>query len=121
MPKKKVYTATMKLPPGGKRAWTELMQGTVKVSEDIFENQPIVLATARFKNGILVTGGVYKSGTPNEYNIKIFHTFDALGNLIVSPYIPIDVSDHEDFLAKSILFVINEDETEEYLLKIVEG
>lgn len=113
----KQYRATMYLPVNGKQKWTAIMQGEVPVSENIYENQPIVLATALFENGILVTGGVYKSATPREFNYKMFCAFDAAGNLIHEPYQPLDVSDHEDFYQNSILFNLNEDESVEYLLE----
>jgi hypothetical protein len=117
---KKSHTATFYLPKGGKQAWTDIMQANVKVSDAVYENQPIVMATARFKNGIWVAGGVLKSATPEEYNIKFFNTFDANGSLITEPYQPIDVSDHEDFLHAGFIFNLNDDESEEYHLKIVE-
>ena len=120
MSTKKRYTATFYLPKGGKQAWTDIMQANVKVSDAVYENQPIVMATARFKNGLWVAGGVYKSATPDEYNVKFFNAFDINGTLITQPYQPIDVSDHEDFHHSGIIFVLNDDAPEDYLLKIVE-
>lgn len=96
------------------------MQASVPVSNDIYTGQPIVMAVARFKNGIWVASGILKSDKPDEFNIKFCNTFDQNGKLIYEPYQPIDVSDHEDFMHNGFLFSLNEDETEMYLLKIRE-
>lgn len=120
MGKIKRYTATLRLPKGGKQAWTDIMQANVKVSEEAYEYQPLVMATAKFKTGIMVASGVLKSNTPTEYNIKFCYTYSADGKLIDSPYQPIDVSDHEDFLHNGYIFNLNDDESVEYVLNIVE-
>jgi len=108
----------MRLPAGGKKAWTDIMQANVKISDNFYENQPIVMATAKFKTGIWVAGGVMKSDMPDEFNIKFFYTFEASGSLMESQ--PIDVSDHEDFMHSGYIFILNDDESVEYLLKIEE-
>jgi hypothetical protein len=120
MEKKKRYTATLRLPKGGKQAWTDIMQANVKISDNAYENQPLVMATAKFKNGIMVASGVLKSDSPAEFNIKFCYTFDAQGTLIDSPYQPIDVSDHEDFMHNGYIFNLNDDESVEYMLTIKE-
>lgn len=41
MKPKKTHTATMKLPKGGIKAWTDIMQAAVPVSVDIYTLQPM--------------------------------------------------------------------------------
>jgi hypothetical protein len=111
--------ASMALPAGGKQAWTEIMQGTGPVPGEINAGSPIVMALARFDDGTQVAGGVYKSDTPTDYNIKFMWVFDAKGNQY--PGWPIDVSDDEDFLTRSYEFTLTPDAEQSYLLDVVEG
>ncbi|MFK7932371.1 MAG: hypothetical protein AB8G22_02610 [Saprospiraceae bacterium] len=109
---------TLWLPTGGKAYWTALMQGEAGVATDILENQPIVMATAQFSNGITVVGGVYKSSEPTFYNIKFYYVFDANGNLLPDL---IDPSDNEDFLEDSRVFDWHhEGKAVEYLVHVKE-
>lgn len=113
------HVARMILPAGGKEAWTEIMQGVVPVAGEINTGSPIVMAWARFDDGTRVAGGVYKSDTPTDYNVKFMWVFDRNGNQY--PGWPIDVSDDEDFLTKAYAFALGADgEEKTYLLKIVE-
>ena len=110
--------ATLYLPSNGKELWTKLMEGTSEVSKDIYENQPIVMATAIFEDGISVAGGVYKSSEPEFYNIKFYYVFDKDGNHL--PF-RIDPSDNEDFRESARIFYLNdEDVGNQYYLNIVE-
>jgi hypothetical protein len=110
--------ARMVLPPGGKEAWTQIMQGTGPVPDKINAGSPIVMAWARFKDGTQVAGGVYKSDTPTDYNVKFMWVFDANGNQY--PGWPLDVSDNENFLGKAYSFSLTPDAEETYLLKVAE-
>lgn len=114
------YVANMVLPKGGKVAWTEIMQGTAEVPEEINQGSPIVMAWARFDDGTQVAGGVYKSDKPDDYNVIFMWVLDADGNQV--PGWPIDVGDHEDFLNTSYSFSLSPDyeDNDEYLLRIVE-
>jgi hypothetical protein len=120
MNEKTIHEATLYLPKDGKTIWTAYMQAEKPVPPNIYENQPIVMSVATFDDGIMVAGGVMKSNEPEAYNIKFFNTFDAQGNLITEPYAPIDPSDHEDFHHSGNIFYLNDDESVEYHLKIVE-
>jgi len=108
-------TASLVLPAGGKEYWTQLMQGSAPVPNEINAGSPIVMAWTRFDDGTQVGGGVYKSDTPDDYNIKFMWAFDAKGNQY--PGWPIDVSDNEDFLANAYEFSIGDTD---YLLNVVE-
>lgn len=112
--------ATIILPIDGKKKWTAYMQGEAKVSNNIYENQPIVMETAHFENGIKAAAGVLKSKTPEVFNVKFVYIFDQEGNLIYNPSQPVDVSDHEDWHTGSIIFYLNEDESVEYKLTFTE-
>jgi hypothetical protein len=109
----------MVLPKGGKKAWTKIMQGTATVPDELPAGDPVVMAYASFKDGTRVAGGVRKSDTPTDYNIKFMWVFDANGNRY--PGWPIDVSDDEDFLQKAYSFSLTEGADAEYLLNIVEA
>ena len=111
-------TATLYLPKNGKEIWTSIMEGRSTISKDIYENQPIVQATAQFRDGIQVVGGVYKSAEPGEYNIKYYYVFDKKGNML--PH-RIDPSDNEDFRERSRIFYLNDEEVgDQYILYIKE-
>ncbi|CAI8995698.1 BppU_N domain-containing protein [Pseudomonas sp. IT-P44] len=112
------YVARMTLPAGGKEAWTLIMQGNTPVPDEISVGSPVVMAWARFDDGTQVAGGVYKSATPTDYNVKFMWVLDADGNQY--PGWPIDVSDHEDFLNNGYLFSLTPDSEEVYLLNVVE-
>jgi hypothetical protein len=123
MPSKQATSASqqvarMVLPPGGKEAWTRIMQGTGPVPDKINAGSPIVMAWARFKDGTQVAGGVYKSDTPADYNVKFMWVFDANGNQYSGW--PIDVSDDEDFLGKAYGFSLTPDGEPTHVLKIAE-
>ena len=75
-----VNKATISLPQDGKNKWTALMQGGAKVSTNIYENQPIVVATIKFENGIAVAAGVLTSKIPDAFNIKFVYVFDVHGD-----------------------------------------
>lgn len=111
--------ARMVLPSGGKQAWTEIMQGTAPVPGEINTGSPIVMAWARFKDGTQVAGGVYKSDTPTDYNVKFMWVLDANGNQY--PGWPLDVSDNQDFLAKAYVFTLTPDSEQTYRLNIAEN
>jgi hypothetical protein len=113
------YSANMVLPKGGKQAWTDIMQGSAPVPDELPVNDPIVMAYAQFKDGTRVAGGVSKSDTPTDYNIKFMWVFDANGKHY--PGWPIDVSDDEDFLQRAYSFSLTEGADEEYLLNLVEA
>jgi hypothetical protein len=113
------YTADLILPKAGKQAWTNLMQGQAPVPDQINPGSPIVMAYARFDDGVQVAGGVYKGESPTDYNVKFMWVFDAHGNQY--PGWPIDVSDDEDFLQTGYKFSLTEGVDNEYLLKIVEA
>jgi hypothetical protein len=108
----------MVLPPGGKENWSQIMQGAAPVPNDINTGAPIVMALARFKDGTQVAGGVFKSDTPTDYNVKFMWVLDANGRQY--PGWPIDVSDDGDFLGKSYIFALTSDSEPTHLLKIVE-
>lgn len=110
--------ATLYLPKNGKEKWTQLMEGSTAISEDIYENQIIVMSSTKFKDGITVAGGVYKSDDPESYNIKFFYVFDKDGNMIPDC---IDPSDNEDFRESKRVFYLNREEVGDlYELKIKE-
>ena len=113
------YTTNMTLPKGGKQAWTDIMQGQAPVPEELLSGDVIVMAYAVFEDGTQVAGGVSKSDTPTEYNIKFMWVFDANGNQY--PGWPIDVSDNQDFLQNAYSFSLTEDVDDEYLLNVVEA
>lgn len=110
--------ARMILPSGGKQAWTDIMQATAPIPDEIDTGSPIVMAWARFKDGTQVAGGVYKSDTPSDYNVKFMWVLDANGNRY--PGWPIDVADHENFLHKAYTFTLTPDSEETYRLNIAE-
>ena len=87
----KLKVATMTLPAGAKEAWTGLMRGSASVAGSIEQNTPIVQAHAVFADGTQVVGGVLKSDTPAEYNIKFMWVFNTKGER--HPGWPIDVGD----------------------------
>ena len=94
------------------------MEGSSNISEDIYTNQPIVQASARFRDGTNVTGGVYISEEPESYNIKFFYVFDKDGNML--PH-RIDPGDDEDFRENARRFYLNDEEVgDEYMLYIRE-
>lgn len=110
--------AIMYLPKNGKEYWTAIMEGAIEINPDIETNQPIVMSTAVFADGISVSGGVYKSEEPEAYNIKFFYVLDPNGNII--PYL-IDPSDNEDFRETSRQFYLNEYEAGDlYILHLEE-
>lgn len=111
-------TCNLILPAGGMEAWTQIMQGGVPVPEQVNPGSPIVMAWTRFDDGTQVAGGVYKSATPADYNVKFMWVLDGNGNQY--PGWPIDVSDDEDFLTRSYAFSLTEGGAEDYLLNIVE-
>ncbi|WP_420127162.1 hypothetical protein [Longimicrobium sp.] len=114
------YVARMLLPAGGANAWTQIMQGAAPVPDQLDTGSPIVMAWARFDDGTQVAGGVYKSDTPTDYNVKFMWVLDANGNQY--PGWPLDVSDHEDFSTGAYYFGLPQDEDPEtYLLNVVEA
>jgi hypothetical protein len=115
----KKYYATMTLPKGAKESWSKLMSGEDPGPPQIKVGEPIVEATAVFEDGVKVIGGVEKSATPTEYNIKFMRVFDAHGGEHPSA---IDCSDEEDFRGSGYEFRIREDEPDDkYTLEIVEA
>ncbi len=110
-------TAKMLLPPGGRQAWTEIMQGRVPVPAGLDIGSPIVLAIATFDDGVKVVGGVCKGESPETFNPKFMWVFDSQGEQI--PNWPIDVSDHEDFETVGFEFSLTESATRTYVLQIV--
>ncbi|RMS74410.1 hypothetical protein ALP59_101610 [Pseudomonas savastanoi] len=113
------YVATLFLPVGGMQAWTQIMQGGSPVPDEINSGSPIVMAFARYSDGTVVAGGVYKSDSPTDYNIKFMWVFDGEGNQY--PGWPIDVSDDEDFSTQSYIFSLTPDSEELYQLNIVDS
>jgi hypothetical protein len=114
------YVARMLLPAGGSNAWTQIMQGAAPVPDEIDTGSPIVMAWARFDDGTQVAGGVYKSDTPTDYNVKFMWVLDANGNQY--PGWPLDVSDHEDFSTGAYSFSLPQDEEQgTHLLNVVEA
>jgi hypothetical protein len=109
-------TANMILPQGGKQAWTLIMQGQA-VSDEINTGSPVVMAVARYDDGTMVAGGVYKGTDPTDFNIKFMWVFDANGNQY--PGWAIDVSDDEDFLQTGYGFDLPNGNS--YQLNIVEN
>jgi hypothetical protein len=99
-------------------AWTQIMQGTAPVPDEIDTGSPIVMAWARFDDGTQVAGGVAKSDTPTENNDKFMWVLDANGTLY--PGWPIDVSDNEDFHNSAYLFSVTDSDEATHLLEIVE-
>ena len=115
------YTATMTLPPGGKQAWTNIMQELPATQPaELNVGAPIVMAYTTFEDGTQVAGGVYKWNDPTDgpINIKFMWVFDAKGNQY--PGWPIDTSDDEDFLTNAYIFALTEGGAE-YQLNIVEA
>jgi hypothetical protein len=113
------FTTIMFLPQNGKQAWTDIMQGQATVPAELNTGSPIVMAYATFDDGTQVVGGVSKSDTPTDFNIKFMWVFDPNGNQY--PGWPIDVSDDEDFLQTAYSFSITENVDGEYLLNIAES
>lgn len=111
--------AQMVLPAGGKQVWTELMQGSAPVPDKINAGSPIVMAWARFDDGTQVAGGVAKTDTPTDYNLKFMWVLDAKGNQY--PSWPIDVSDDEDFLGSAYTFALTPGDEPTHRLNIVEA
>jgi hypothetical protein len=115
----KKYIATMTLPKGAKESWSKLMSGEDQGPPQIAVGKPIVQAIAVFEDGTKVTGGVEKSATPSEYNLKFMRVFDARGDEHPSA---IDCSDEEDFRGSGYEFRLNDDEPDDkYTLDIVEA
>jgi len=112
------HTARMVLPAGGMEAWTQIMNGSTPVPEDISAGSPIVMAWARFQDGTQVAGGVFKSDTPTDFNVKFMWVLDPDGNQY--PGWPLDVSDHETFFNSSYEFSLGSDD-QIYVLNVVEA
>ena len=110
---------TLYLPKNGKEKWTKIMEGDViDYLDNILVGQPIVMSTATFDDGFWVAGGVYKSETPTEFNIKFINVYTPDG--IPIPFL-IDTSDHEDFRDIDFTFYLNDEEVgDEYVVKIEE-
>lgn len=110
---------TLYLPKNGKEKWTKIMEGgTTDYSKGILAGQPIVMATATFDDGFWVTGGVYKSETPETYNIKFMNIYTPDGLQI--PFL-IDPSDDENFRDTNFTFYLNDEEVgDEYVGEIKE-
>ncbi len=117
--KMRQHKAIMKLPVGGKAAWTKIMQGETPVDKGIDKNMPIVCSVAEFPDGTKVIGGVLKSDQPEVFNIKFMYATDANGK--VYPNNPVDVSDNEDFMSNSITFFLNDNEEVEYQVEFTES
>jgi hypothetical protein len=117
MKPKKTYKATLLLPTNGKQDWTNIMYGETKFAYKIYPDEIIVAAYAKFRDGTQVIGGV-KKANDETYNIKFFKVLDKNG--MAYPDWPIDCSDNEDFHGKGYIFILNDDETIEYHLDIVE-
>lgn len=109
------YYATLVLPPGGKAAWTQWMEGSDAVPQAINVQSPIVQACACYRDGTRAVLGVSKSNTPEDYNSVFAWVFDGLGNQYAGW--PIDLSDNEDFYINEIIFSLNQ---QEYVLDIIE-
>ena len=110
--------ATIYLPKKGKQKWTEIMEGLNNISEDILPFQPIVMSTTVFEDGVVVVGGVLKSESPEDYNLKFFYVFDKKGNRIPNV---IDPSDDEDFReSKRVFYLDPEEMSDKYILSIKE-
>lgn len=109
--------ANLTLPVGGMESWTQIMYGTTPVADEMNTGSPIVMAWTVFEDGTSVAGGVYKSTTPTEFNIKFMWVMDAAGTQYAGW--PIDVSDEQDFLNSQYNFVLPGNSTN-YQLNIVE-
>lgn len=98
--------AIMYLPPNGKSIYTKFMQGRLNadIPKDIDKGSPIVASYAEFPDGNYVFGGVLKSGQ-TEYNSIFMWAFRPNGTQF--PEWPLDVSDVEDFEAKSMIFELD--------------
>lgn len=112
------HVARMVLPAGGMEAWSQIMQGATPVPDEIDTGSPIVMAWAHFDDGTQVAGGVCKSDTPTDFNVKFMWVLDRNGNQY--PGWPIDSSDNEDFHNTAYSFSLTDD-GEIYLLNIVEA
>lgn len=113
-------TTTLYLPKDGMEKWTKIMEGgsSGELAAEVMTGAPIVMATAKFKDGFWVAGGVLKSEQPEEYNIKFMHVYTPDGQQIDGL---IDPSDHEDFRHTGYVFYLNEEEIgDEYVVKIKE-
>ena len=111
------YTATMLLPTGTKEYWSSIMSCEAELDCTYYEGDIIVSADAQFEDGTKVIGGVRKSNS-EDFNIKFFTVLDSSGKAYSSG--TIDCSDHEDFRHSSYTFILNDDESIEYLLVIEE-
>lgn len=82
------------------------MQGRLnaEIPENIDKGSPIVASYAEFPDGNYVFGGVLKSGQP-EYNSIFMWAFRPNGTQFQEW--PLDVSDVEDFEAKSMIFELD--------------
>jgi hypothetical protein len=117
MKPKKTYKTTMYLPTNGHQDWSNIMYAETQFPYKIYPDEIIVAAYAKFRDGTQVIGGV-KKAHDEDYNIKFFKVLDKKG--MAYPDWPIDCSDHEDFHCKGFIFNLNDDETIEYHLSIVE-
>jgi hypothetical protein len=109
--------ANMILPAGGMESWTQIMYGTTPVPDEINTGSPIVIAWALFDDGTRVAGGVYKSTTPTDFNVKFMWVTDAGGTQYAGW--PIDVTDEQDFLTLQYNFSLP-GSSDSYQLNIVE-
>ncbi|MDB5672423.1 MAG: hypothetical protein JWO25_3382 [Alphaproteobacteria bacterium] len=111
--------ARLVLPAGGMEAWTQIMQGAAPVPDEINPGSPIVMAWTRFDDGTQVGGGVCKSDTSTDYNVKFMWVLDSNGGQY--PGWPIDVGDDQDFLTASYAFSLTPDGEESHVLEVVEA
>ena len=97
---------TMYLPHGGKKLYTQYMQGELnaKIPKNIEKDSPIVASVASFPDGNYIIGGVLKSDN-QEFNPIFFWVFNQQGQQY-SDW-PIDVSDFEDFDVGLMEFELN--------------
>lgn len=88
-------TATINLPPGGIKLYTQYMQGELnaKIPKSLKNGSPIVSAIGKFPDGNYIIAGVLN--TPDEFHPAFFWVFNPQGEQY--PDWTIDNSDYEDF------------------------
>jgi hypothetical protein len=111
------HSATIHLPKGGRRYWTDVFRGTAPPDPSMAPGQVLVFASATFGDGTRAALWIESGpGGANSFGARVY---DAKG--AAYPGWPIDLSDAEDFEMKRISFDLREGaEDGEYLLEIVE-
>ena len=115
-----IQQTTMILPENGFNIFTDYIQGRKSISKDIKLYHPIIWATAKFPNGVIVYSGVLKSSNSNNYNFKFLFIADKRRkytnhNNRKPIFQAMDVTEDTGFREKMYKFTLDYDECKYYL------